>query len=53
MTFAPMGDMVKGKIEWNDVLFTTWTEDLNHAAQFAVERGFATGTSTPPANAAP
>ena len=44
MTFAPMGDMVKGKIEWNDVLFTTWTEDLNHAAQFAVERGFATGT---------
>ena len=43
MTFAPMGDMVKGKIEWNDVLFTTWTEDLNRAAQFAVERGFATG----------
>ena len=41
MTFAPMGDMVKGKIEWNDALFTTWAEDLNHAAQFGVERGFA------------
>ena len=34
MTFAPMGDMVKGKIEWNDALFTSWAEDLNHAAQF-------------------
>ena len=44
MTFAPMGDMVKGKIEWNDALFTTWAEDLNHAAQFGVERGFAPGT---------
>ena len=43
MTFAPMGDMVKGKIEWNDGLFTTWAEDLNHAAQFGVERGFAPG----------
>ena len=44
MTFAPMGDMVKGKIEWNDALFTTWAKDLNHAAQFGVERGFAPGT---------
>ena len=44
MTFAPMGDMVKGKIGWNDALFTTWAEDLNHAAQFGVERGFAPGT---------
>ena len=44
MTFAPIGDMVKGKIEWNDALFTTWTEDLNHAARFCVERGFAPGT---------
>ena len=44
MTFAPMGDMVKGKIEWNDVLFTEWANDLNHAAQFGVERGFATGS---------
>ena len=44
MTFGPMGDMVKGKIEWNANLFTTWAEDLNHAAQFGVERGFAPGT---------
>ena len=44
MTFAPMGDMVKGKIEWDDALFMTWANDLNHAAQFGVERGFAPGT---------
>ena len=36
--------MVKGKIEWKDALFTIWTEDLNHAAQFGVECGFAPGT---------
>ena len=35
---------IGGKIEWNDALFTTWAEDLNHAAQFGVERGFAPGT---------
>ena len=39
-----MGDMVKGKIEWNHSLFTTWAEDLNHSAQFGVEWGFAAGT---------
>ena len=44
MTFSPMGDMVKGKIEWNDTLFTEWANDLNHAAQFGVERGFAPGS---------
>ena len=44
MTFSPMGDMVKGKIEWNDALFTEWATDLNHAAQFGVERGFAPGS---------
>ena len=44
MTFAPMGDMVKGKMEWNDALFTEWANDLNHAAQFGVERGFAPGS---------
>ena len=44
MTFAPMGDMIKGKIEWNDALFTEWANDLNHAAQFGVERGFAPGS---------
>ena len=44
MTFAPMGDMVKGKMEWNDALFTQWANDLSHAAQFGVERGFAPGS---------
>jgi len=44
MTFGPMGDMVKGKIEWDNALFTTWANDLNHAAQFGVERGFAPGS---------
>ena len=44
MTFAPMGDMVKGKIEWNADRFATWANDLNHAAQFGAERGFAPGT---------
>ena len=44
MTFAPMGDMVKGKMEWDDALFSTWANDLNHAAQFGVERGFAPGS---------
>ena len=53
MTLAPMGDMVKGKLEWNDALFATWTEDLNHAAQFGVERGFAPGTDTGTTRAKP
>ena len=44
MTFAPMGDMVKGKIEWDAVRFSGWADDLHHAAQFHVERGFAPGT---------
>ena len=44
MTFAPMGDMVKGKIEWNEAQFKIWAEDLYHAAQFGVERAFAPGT---------
>ena len=52
MTFAPMGDMVKCKIEWNDTLFMTWANDLTHAAQFGVERGFAPGTRSSPAGAA-
>ena len=34
----------KGKIEWDNALFTTWANDLNHAAQFGVERGFAAGS---------
>ena len=44
MTFAPMGDMVKGKIEWDATRFSEWADDLHHAAQFQVERGFAQGT---------
>jgi len=44
MTFAPMGDMVKGKIEWDDALFETWAKDLHHVSQFGVERGFAPGS---------
>ena len=41
MTFGPMGDMVKGKIEWDNARFAGWAADLDHAAQFGVERGFA------------
>ena len=44
MTFAPMGDMVKGKIEWDATRFSGWADDLHYAAQFHVERGFAPGT---------
>lgn len=44
MTFAPMGDMVKGKLEWDDARFSSWANDLHHAAQFGVERGFAPGS---------
>ena len=44
MTFGPMGDMVKGKIEWDNARFAGWAADLNHAAQFGVERGFAPGS---------
>jgi cytochrome c556 len=44
MTFAPMGDMVKGKIEWDATRFSAWADDLHHAAQFHAERGFAPGT---------
>ena len=44
MTFGPMGDMVKGKIEWDNARFAGWAADLNHVAQFGVERGFAPGS---------
>lgn len=44
MTFAPMGDMVKGKIEWDATRFSAWADDLHHASQVHVERGFAPGT---------
>ena len=44
MTFGPMGDMVKGKIEWNDKQFAAWATDLASVSQVSVERGFAAGS---------
>ena len=38
MTFAPMGDMVKGKIEWDDDRFSSWANDLHHVAQVGVHQ---------------
>jgi cytochrome c556 len=44
MTFGPMGDMVKGKIEWNDAQFAAWAKDLASVSKVSVERGFAPGS---------
>jgi cytochrome c556 len=44
MTFGPMGDMVKGKIEWNDEQFAAWADDLASVSEVTVERGFAPGS---------
>ena len=44
MTFGPMGDMVKGKIDWNDVQFAAWANDLASVSKVSVERGFAAGS---------
>ena len=44
MTFAPMGDMVKGKIEWDNGRFNSWANDLQNVAQVGVERGFTLGS---------
>ena len=44
MTFGPMGDMVKGKIDWNDAQFATWADDLASVSKVSVERGFAPGS---------
>ena len=44
MTFGPMGDMVKGKIEWNDAQFAAWANDLASVSKVSVERGFAPGS---------
>ena len=44
MTFGPMGDMVKGKIEWNDAQFSAWADDLASVSKVSVERGFAPGS---------
>jgi len=44
MTFGPMGDMVKGEIEWNDEQFAAWADDLASVSKVSVERGFAPGS---------
>ena len=44
MTFGPMGDMVKGKIEWNSDQFSAWANDLAAVSSVSVERGFAPGS---------
>ena len=44
MTFGPMGDMVKGEIEWNDEQFAAWADDLASVSKVSVERGFASGS---------
>ena len=44
MTFGPMGDMVKGKIEWDSATFAAWADELAAVSQVSVERGFAPGT---------
>ena len=44
MTFGPMGDMVKGKIEWSDAQFVAWADDLASVSKVSVERGFAPGS---------
>ena len=44
MTFGPMGDMVKGKIEWNDAQLSAWANDLASVSKVSVERGFAPGS---------
>ncbi|MCH1554041.1 MAG: cytochrome c [Luminiphilus sp.] len=44
MTFGPMGDMVKGDIEWNGEQFAAWASDLEAVSRVTVERGFAPGS---------
>jgi cytochrome c556 len=44
MTFGPMGDMVKGDIEWNGEQFAAWASDLAAVSSVTVERGFAAGS---------
>ena len=44
MTFGPMGDMVKGDIEWNGEQFAAWASDLAAISSVTVERGFAPGS---------
>ena len=44
MTFGPMGDMVKGDIDWNGEQFAAWASDLAAVSSVTVERGFAPGS---------
>ena len=44
MTFGPMADMVKGKIDWDDATFQRWASDLAALSTVQVERGFAPGS---------
>lgn len=44
MTLSPMGDMVKGEIEWDEARFARWAQDLAAVASFEVERGFSPGS---------
>lgn len=44
MSFGPMADMVKGKIEWDQAQFERWSSDLAAVASYNVERGFAPGS---------
>ena len=53
MTFGPMGDMVKGKIEWNDAQFAAWADDLASVSKVSVERGFAPGSENGKTRAKP
>lgn len=44
MTFGPMGDMVKGEIDWDGARFARWADDLAAVASVQVERGFQPGS---------
>ncbi len=44
MAFGPMGDMVKGKMEWNSEQFAELADDLAGLSGYGVERGFAAGS---------
>lgn len=44
MTFGPMADMVKGKIDWDEAAFQRWASDLAALSTVQVERGFAPGS---------
>ena len=44
MTFGPMADMVKGKIDWDEATFQRWASDLAVLSTVQVERGFAPGS---------